>query len=91
MPILPIDAGRYITSEMRRIFDEEAYLQRLLDVEASLASAWSELGLYPKKYAKTIPNHANINQNDSKMMPTCKNIFQNDPKTIPNDTGRISK
>ena len=54
MPILPIDAGRYITPEMKRIFDEEAYLQRLLDVEASLASAWADLGLYPKKYAKAI-------------------------------------
>ncbi len=54
MPILPIDAGRYITPEMERIFNEDAYLQRLLDVEAALASAWAELGLFPKKYVEEI-------------------------------------
>ena len=31
MPILPIDTGRYGTPEMRKIFEEESRLQKILD------------------------------------------------------------
>ncbi|MEM2632036.1 MAG: adenylosuccinate lyase [Candidatus Bathyarchaeia archaeon] len=44
MPILPIDTGRYGTPEMRRIFEEENRLQKMLDVEAALAWAHAEVG-----------------------------------------------
>ena len=54
MPILPIDTGRYGTAEMRRIFEEEARLQRMLDVEAALAWAHAEVGDIPKKDAERI-------------------------------------
>lgn len=54
MPILPIDIGRYGSPEMRRIFDEENRLQRMLDVEAALAWAHGEVGNIPKKDAQTI-------------------------------------
>ena len=54
MPILPIDTGRYGTREMRRIFDEENRLQRMLDVEAALAWAHSEVGNIPRKDAEKI-------------------------------------
>jgi len=48
LPILPIDTGRYGMPEMRKIFDEENKLQRMLDVEAALAWAHGEVGDIPK-------------------------------------------
>lgn len=49
MPILPIDSGRYGTPEMRRIFEEEYRLQKLLDVEAALVWSLGEVGLFPRE------------------------------------------
>ena len=60
MPILPINTGRYGTREMLRIFDEENRLQRLLDVEAALAWAHSEVGNIPQKDAETIIKMASV-------------------------------
>ena len=60
MPILPIDTGRYGTREMRRIFDEENRLQRMLDVEAALAWAHSEVGNIPRKDAEKIMKMASV-------------------------------
>ena len=60
MPILPIDTGRYGTREMRRIFDEENRLQRMLDVEAALAWAHSEVGNIPRKDAEKIMEMASV-------------------------------
>ena len=54
MPILPIDTGRYGTPEMLKIFEEEARIQKLLDVEAALALAHAEVGNIPKEDAKKI-------------------------------------
>ena len=54
MPILPIDTGRYGTPEMRKVFEEENYIQRMLDVEAALAWAQSEVGEIPREAAKKI-------------------------------------
>jgi len=54
LPILPIDTERYGTSEMRRVFEEEARVQRLLDVEAALALAHAEIGNIPREDAKKI-------------------------------------
>ena len=54
MPILPIDTGRYGTPEMLSIFEEEARIQKLLDIEAALAWALSEVGYIPKKDAEKI-------------------------------------
>ncbi|MGP3667732.1 MAG: adenylosuccinate lyase [Candidatus Bathyarchaeota archaeon] len=58
MPILPIDAGRYGTKEMLKIFDEEYRLQKLLDVEAALILALAEVGLYPKDKALKVAEKA---------------------------------
>ncbi len=60
MPILPIDTGRYGTAEMLRVFDEQARVQRLLDVEASLALAHAEVGNIPFIDAKKIEKMASI-------------------------------
>jgi adenylosuccinate lyase len=54
LPILPIDTRRYGTSEMLKIFEEQARVQRLLDVEASLALAHAEVGNIPRKDAEKI-------------------------------------
>ncbi|MEM2887877.1 MAG: adenylosuccinate lyase [Candidatus Bathyarchaeia archaeon] len=54
MPILPIDTGRYGTPEMLRIFEEENFIQKMLDVEAALAWAHSQVGDIPKEDAKKI-------------------------------------
>ena len=59
MPILPIDTGRYGTPEMLKIFEEEARLQKLLDVEAALALAHAEVGNIPRKDAEKIASMAN--------------------------------
>jgi adenylosuccinate lyase len=58
LPILPIDTGRYGSAEMRRIFDEENRLQKMLDVEAALAWAHSQVGNIPKKDAQKIVEKA---------------------------------
>ncbi|RLI20912.1 adenylosuccinate lyase, partial [Candidatus Bathyarchaeota archaeon] len=58
MPILPIDTGRYGTAEMRRIFEEENRLQKMLDVEAALALAHAEVGNIPVEDAKVIAEKA---------------------------------
>ena len=58
MPILPIDTGRYGTSEMLLVFNEKARLQRLLDVEAALALAHGEIGNIPMVDAEKIAKMA---------------------------------
>ena len=58
MPILPIDTGRYGTSEMLKIFEEETRVQKLLDVEAALALAHAEVGNVPWKDAEKIEDMA---------------------------------
>jgi len=54
LPILPIDAGRYGTPEMLLVFDEENYLQKLLNVEAALAWAHAQVGNIPHMDAEKI-------------------------------------
>ena len=58
LPILPIDTGRYGTPEMLNVFEEEARVQRLLDVEAALALAHAEVGDIPRKDAEKIASMA---------------------------------
>jgi len=54
LPVLPIDTGRYGTPEMKRIFEEETRLQKMLDVEAALAWAHAQVGNIPVKDAEKI-------------------------------------
>jgi len=57
---LPIDTGRYGTAEMKSIFEEDARLQRMLDVEAALAWAHAEVGTMPRKDAEKISAKASL-------------------------------
>jgi len=58
LPIIPIDTGRYGSPEMRKIFDEENRLQKMLQVEGALAWAHSQVGNIPERDAKTIVKKA---------------------------------
>ncbi|NPA47358.1 MAG: adenylosuccinate lyase [Thermococci archaeon] len=58
MAVHPIDY-RYGSQEMRRIWDEENKLQKLLDVEAALARAHAKLGNIPAESAEVISQRAN--------------------------------
>ncbi len=62
MPILPIDTGRYGTPEMKRIFEEETRVQKMLDVEAALAWAHGQVGNIPKRDAEKIMSSALLEQ-----------------------------
>ena len=62
MPVTPIDTGRYGTLEMRRIFEEETRVQRMLDVEAALAWAHAQVGDIPKRDAEKIMASALLEQ-----------------------------
>ncbi|MCD6446094.1 adenylosuccinate lyase [Candidatus Bathyarchaeota archaeon] len=60
MPILPIDTGRYGTPEMRRVFEEEYRVQKMLTVEAALAWAHAEVGDISKEDAEKIVAMASL-------------------------------
>lgn len=57
MPVCPLDF-RYGRVEMKRIFDEETRLQKLLDVEAALAQAQAKVGNIRKDHADIIKKTA---------------------------------
>ena len=50
----PILGTLYGTDAMRAVFDETAYFQRMLDVEAALARVQARLGLIPADAATAI-------------------------------------
>ena len=58
MPVNPADSpvlgALYGTDAMRVAFGEDAYLQKMLDVEAALARAQARLGIIPEDAAATI-------------------------------------
>ena len=58
MAIHPIEF-RYGTPEMKKIWEEENKLQRMLDIESALAQAEGELGIIPKEVADEIASKAN--------------------------------
>ncbi|MER3601192.1 MAG: adenylosuccinate lyase [Nitrososphaerota archaeon] len=58
MTILPIDAKRYGSEQMRALFDEEERMRRLLLVEVEVAKAQAKLGLIPTEAAKEIEKAA---------------------------------
>ncbi|MDI6882782.1 MAG: adenylosuccinate lyase [Methanothermobacter sp.] len=58
MAIHPIEF-RYGTPEMKKIWDAENKLQKMLDVEAAIAEAEASLGIIPEHAAKEIKRKAN--------------------------------
>lgn len=59
MSVHPIEE-RYGRAAVRRIFDEETRLQKMLDVEAALSRAHAKVGNIPKKAADVISSRANL-------------------------------
>lgn len=58
MPILPIDAGRYGSREVRRIFDDEQALRYALEFEACVAEVQGMLDVIPKDAGDEIADKA---------------------------------
>ncbi len=48
------------TPEMREVFEEKNYVQKMLDVEAALAYAEAEIGMIPTEAAKEIAEKADV-------------------------------
>lgn len=78
MPILPIDTERYGSPEMRRIFDEENRLQKMLEVEAALAWAHSQVGNIPKEDAQKIVTKASTKYVKLKRVKEIENEIRHD-------------
>src|SRR5271167_4890653 len=64
MPVNPADSPilgtLYGSDAMRAVFDEIAYFQRMLDVEAALARVQGRMGIIPADAAEAISAAANI-------------------------------
>jgi len=56
--------NNFSTDEMRQIWNDENRMQKILDVEAALAQAQSELGVIPEKAGETIAEAAKIENFD---------------------------
>jgi adenylosuccinate lyase len=78
LPILPIDTGRYGSPEMRRIFDEENRLQKMLEVEAALAWAHSQVGNIPEEDAQKIVTKASTKYVKLKRVKEIENEIRHD-------------
>jgi 3-carboxy-cis,cis-muconate cycloisomerase len=66
--VSPIDSsfyrGLFTTPAMRAVLSDEARLQRMLEVEASLARAQAKLGLIPAEAAREITANADVSRID---------------------------
>ncbi|HUD62637.1 MAG TPA: adenylosuccinate lyase family protein [Acetobacteraceae bacterium] len=64
MPVNPADSPilgtLYGSDAMRAVFDERAYFQRMLDVEAALARVQAQLGIIPADAAAAITRAARV-------------------------------
>ena len=60
----PVFGTLYGSDAMRAIFDERAYLQRMLDVEAALARVQARLGIIPERAAQEIERQCRIENID---------------------------
>ncbi len=56
--------GSLSTPEMRAVYEEKNYIQKIFDVEAALAAAEAELGLIPQDIARDIIKKANLDYVD---------------------------
>src|SRR6476659_2903997 len=71
----PILGTLYGSDAMRAVFDERAYFQRMLDVEAALARAQARLGIIPTEAADAIGRAARIdNLNTEELAAIARNV-----------------
>ena len=79
MPVNPIDSPimgtLYGTDAMRAVFDERAYFQRMLDVEAALARVQGRLGIIPAEAAAAIAAAARMeNLRTDELAASARNV-----------------
>ena len=79
MPINPADGPilgtLYGSDAMRAIFDERAYFQRMLDVEAALARVQARLGIIPAEAADAIAAAAQVdNLRTEELAASARNV-----------------
>ncbi|KUO40875.1 MAG: adenylosuccinate lyase, partial [Candidatus Hadarchaeum yellowstonense] len=81
VPVHPIE-WRYGSEEMRSIFSVESRLQRMLDVEASLARALARVGLVPKRDAERISRCASIKRINIERVRKLEQEFQHETMAV---------
>jgi 3-carboxy-cis,cis-muconate cycloisomerase len=79
MPVNPADSPvlgtLYGSDAMRAVFDERAYFQRMLDVEAALARVQARLGIIPGDAADAITRAARVeNLNTEELAASARNV-----------------
>src|SRR5437763_14265307 len=79
MPVNPADSPvfgtLYGSDAMRSVFDERAFLQRMLDVEAALARVQARLGIIPTEAAAAISAAAQVeNLDTSELAASVRNV-----------------
>jgi 3-carboxy-cis,cis-muconate cycloisomerase len=79
MPVNPADSPvfgtLYGSDAMRAIFDERAFLQRMLDVEAALARVQGRLGIIPADAAASITAAARVeNLDNGELAASVRNV-----------------
>src|SRR6476660_5401442 len=82
MPILPIDSGRYGSTEIRKIFDEETRLVYQLDFEAEVALSQGKFNLIPLNASKEISKIARSNKITMKRIKDLEKITEHDTASI---------
>ncbi|MFH0860905.1 MAG: adenylosuccinate lyase [Candidatus Altiarchaeota archaeon] len=73
---------RYGRDEVRRIFDEEAKLQKMLDVEAALVKAHAAVGNIPKKDAAAVARKANTRFVKVKRVKDIEKVIDHDVMAV---------
>ncbi|MBV9248324.1 MAG: 3-carboxy-cis,cis-muconate cycloisomerase, partial [Acetobacteraceae bacterium] len=79
MPVNPADGPvlgtLYGSDAMRAIFDERAYFQRMLDVQAALARVQARLGIIPADAAEPIAKAARVdNLRTEELAASARNV-----------------
>jgi 3-carboxy-cis,cis-muconate cycloisomerase len=79
VPINPADSPilgtLYGSDAMRAVFDERAYFQRMLDVEAALARVQAQLGIIPADAAQAITRAARVEiLNTDELAASARNV-----------------
>jgi adenylosuccinate lyase len=82
MPILPIDSGRYGSSEIRRIFEEEDRLRYQLEFEAQVALSQGKLKIIPVKASREIARVARSNKITTKKIKELESISEHDTASL---------
>jgi adenylosuccinate lyase len=82
MPILPIDSGRYGSTEMRQIFEENTRLKYQLQFETSVAAAQARIRMIPKGAAEEIDRIVMANLVNLKRIRELEIISQHDTAAL---------